>query len=158
MPVEFETVGADRRLNIDVESTVFRMLDEALGAFLAQSPQRVSLRLDWADRLTAVASASRDVQLPPPDQFATPPPPPTKKGRDAKPAELPPALAEMIEARKAAHEAAVDAAHAAAVVHLPPDVRRELTARGATIHAVVTIDEGTGELRLVVPLVEALPD
>jgi len=158
VPVEFETVGADRRLDIEVESTVFRMLDEALAAFLAQAPRQVSLRLDWADKLTAVASAAREVQLPPPDEFATREPGPSKKGKDAKPAELPPALAEMVETRRAAHEAAVQAARDAAVVHLPADVRRELAARAATIDAALTIDQRTGELRLVVPLAERAAD
>src|SRR5436189_6217632 len=32
--VEFESLGGDRRLPMDVESTVFRILDEALGAEL----------------------------------------------------------------------------------------------------------------------------
>ena len=34
VPVEFDSMGADRRLPQDVESTVFRVLDEALGAYL----------------------------------------------------------------------------------------------------------------------------
>jgi len=151
--VEFETVGADRRLDIDTESTVFRILDEALEGYLAGSPEGVTLRLDWADRLTAVASASRPVELPPADEFAVPEAPQRpKRGKVEKREELPPALAEMIESRKAAHEAAVEAARAAAVVSLPPAVRKEIAARASTIDARLTLDDESGSLTLVVPL------
>jgi len=151
--VEFETVGADRRLDIDTESTVFRILDEALEGYLAGSPEGVTLRLDWADRLTAVASASRPVELPPADEFAVPEAPQRpKRGKVEKREELPPALAEMIESRKAAHEAAAEAARAAAVVSLPPAVRKEIAARASTIDARLTLDDESGSLTLVVPL------
>ena len=48
VPVEFESLGTDRRLPMDFESTVFRILDEALAAYLALGPDRVTLtaRLD----------------------------------------------------------------------------------------------------------------
>ncbi|HEY4752821.1 MAG TPA: histidine kinase, partial [Candidatus Limnocylindrales bacterium] len=45
--VEFESHGQDRRLSMELESTLFRMLDEALAAYLAQNPERASLVLDW---------------------------------------------------------------------------------------------------------------
>src|SRR5450759_2795946 len=38
--VEFESLGTDRRLPMDTESAVFRIMDEALAAYLAQSPER----------------------------------------------------------------------------------------------------------------------
>ena len=38
VPVEFESLGEDRRLPMDLESGLFRMLDEALAAYLAGRP------------------------------------------------------------------------------------------------------------------------
>src|SRR3954449_1098383 len=55
--VEFDSMGSDRRLPRDVESTVFRILDEALGAYLALAPERASLRLDWTGELEARLTA-----------------------------------------------------------------------------------------------------
>src|SRR4029079_10677159 len=58
--VEFESLGGDRRLPMDVESTIFRILDEALGAYLALAPERIALRLDWGpERLEAHLTAER---------------------------------------------------------------------------------------------------
>jgi two-component system, NarL family, sensor histidine kinase DegS len=51
IPVDFESLGADRRLPMDLESGLFRILDEALTAYLSGRPDRLSLRLDWGDQL-----------------------------------------------------------------------------------------------------------
>src|SRR6476620_10329289 len=64
VPVEFDSLGTDRRLPQDMESTIFRVLDEALASYLALGPEKVSLRLDWSDELEASLSAERSVVLP----------------------------------------------------------------------------------------------
>src|SRR5687767_13980825 len=38
IPVEFESMGHDRRLPMDLESALFRMLDEALAGYLGAAP------------------------------------------------------------------------------------------------------------------------
>ena len=52
IPVEFDSLGQDRRLPMDMESTVFRILDEALAAYLGLIPDRVlrAPRLDGRAR------------------------------------------------------------------------------------------------------------
>jgi len=50
IPVEFDSVGADRRLGPDLESVLFRILDDAIGGYLTTRPARVSARLDWTDQ------------------------------------------------------------------------------------------------------------
>ncbi|MCJ7710849.1 MAG: histidine kinase, partial [Chloroflexi bacterium] len=57
VPVEFQSLGQDRRLPMDVESAVFRILDEALAAYLSLTPERIVLRLDWTDELEARLTA-----------------------------------------------------------------------------------------------------
>ncbi len=42
VPVEFESLGQDRRLPMEVESAVFRILDEALAAYLSLTPERIA--------------------------------------------------------------------------------------------------------------------
>ena len=62
--VEFDSLGTDRRLPMDLESGLFRILDEALTAYLAQHPDRVALKLDWSERFEARVTASRGVVAP----------------------------------------------------------------------------------------------
>ena len=126
VPVEFESMGQDRRLPMDLESGLFRMLDEALAAFLAGDPDQVSLKLDWGDRLTAdvvatravaAAEARSDVEIP------------SEEGDE----NLPPALAALVEERRAAKRKAAEAAVRAAVVALPPTTWREIQDRAVSV-------------------------
>src|SRR6266550_1001773 len=59
VPVEFDSLGPDRRLPMDLESGLFRILDEAMAAYLGVRAERVSVRLDWSDQVEAHVSASR---------------------------------------------------------------------------------------------------
>jgi two-component system sensor histidine kinase DegS len=142
VPVEFESMGADRRLPQDVESTVFRVLDEALAAYLAQSPDRVTLRLDWSEELEARLAAERAVVLP--DGEGELP--------DAPADDVPDAIKQMIQDRHEARTAAVAAAEQAAIIVLPNSARRDILERAGSIGASVEILGGGGEVRLVVPL------
>jgi two-component system sensor histidine kinase DegS len=143
VPVEFDSLGADRRLPQDVESTVFRVLDEALGAYLAQSPDRVTLRLDWTDELEARLVAERAVVLPGGQVDALP---------DVPTGDVPDAIKQMIQDRHEARTAAVAAAEEAAIIVLPTVARRDILERAGAIGATVELLAGGGELRLVVPL------
>ena len=59
VPVDFESLGADRRLPMDLESGLFRILDEAVAGYLSARAERVVVRLDWSDQVEASVSASR---------------------------------------------------------------------------------------------------
>ena len=142
VPVEFESLGTDRRLPVEVESTVFRILDETLAAYLALSPERMVLRVDWADELDARVSATRSATLPVDEPLPSVP-------VDKK---VPDAIKQMIQDRHDARRAAIDAAEAAAIVVLPPAARREAAERAASIGATLEILADGSELRLVVPI------
>ena len=82
--VEFESVGADSRLGGEIESSLFRIVDDAVQGMLEARPETLMVRLDWLeDGLTAtvrgrargapapdeaaraaVAAARRDKQMP----------------------------------------------------------------------------------------------
>ena len=145
VPVEFETTGQDTRLPVETESAVFRLLDEALAAYLAAGPDRVSLRLDWTDGLEARLTAHRAVELPVAEEL-----PEVPGGKD-----VPDAIKQMIQDRHDARDAAVEAATAAAIVVLPAAILRDVAERASSIGATVEILEGGGELRLVVPAAAA---
>ena len=127
--VEFESVGADRRLPVELESGLFRILDEALAAYSAPAPDRVALRLDWAeepsrrarrtrDRTSAAAAAEREAAA---------------RRRPTGRQGLPPALAAMIEDRRRTGEAAAETARSEAIVALPAKAWREIEQRAATV-------------------------
>jgi two-component system sensor histidine kinase DegS len=143
VPVEFESMGADRRLPQDVESTVFRVLDEALGAYLGLAPERVTLRLDWTEELEARLTAERTIALPAGHDEELP---------DVPTGDVPDAIKQMISDRHEARTAAVAAAEEAAIVVMPAAARRDILERAGSIGATVEILAGGGELRLVVPL------
>ena len=124
--VDFDSTGTDRRLPADLETGLFRIVDEALAASLAGHPDRVSVHLDWTD--ADVTATIRNHW--PATTIITPATPS---------AELPPALAEMIhEVNTAERRATVDARS------LPAPLLGELAERAAALGAAFTIlDEGT---------------
>jgi two-component system sensor histidine kinase DegS len=142
IPVDFETMGQDRRLPMDLESSLFRMLDEALAGYLGVGPDRVALRLDWADRLTADVIATRAIaeSKAPPDVAI-----PTAEGDK----DLPPALAALVEERRQAERDAAQAAIRDAIVVLPPTTWREIRDRAASVGVDAELRADGGQLHLV---------
>jgi two-component system sensor histidine kinase DegS len=148
--VEFDSLGQDRRLPMDLESGLFRMLDEALAAYLGLGPDRVSLQLDWGERLEARMRATR-AQSTPTRAVGSTAPPDAAAGKD-----LPPALAAMIEDRIADERDAVEEARRASIMALPAGTWRDIQSRAASAGvAVELLDEG-GELRVVAELPPAV--
>jgi two-component system, NarL family, sensor histidine kinase DegS len=147
IPVEFDSIGADHRIAVDLESSLFRIVDEALAAYLSLSPDKVVVRLDWSDGdLDVEVGAHRD----PTDAMAAA----ERQLSDAVGAEeaagkdLPPALENMLADRREQAESAVTAARDAAVVALPAATWREIEQRATTTGIAATLAEGGGSLRL----------
>jgi two-component system sensor histidine kinase DegS len=141
-PVDFDSMGQDRRLSVDLESGLFRMLDEALASYLEAKPDRVVLRLDWSDRLEVHVSAERAVaDRPRPATGEVP----AEVGKD-----LPPALAAMMEQRRADEREAGAAAVRESIVALPDSTWREIRDRAASIGVSAELLADGGELRLLV--------
>ena len=151
--VEFDSMGQDRRLPMDLESGLFRMLDEALAAYLAAAPDRVTLVLDWADQLEARIRATRAVVEPPRSSDADAPAPEPGK-------ELPPALAAMFEERKEDERQAAEAAVRESIVELPVAKWREIQGRASSIGVTAELLLDGSELRLLadIPAVEPPPE
>lgn len=141
-PIEFESYGNDQRLPMDVESALFRIIDESVTGFLTCHPDRISIRLEWAaDRVEAHVSAHREA----PEEMAEPEPEEstatTKRGRSQPEAEIPQALKAMMEETRAARLSR--AAHAKQPVVLPPNTWREIQQRCDTIGVRAELaDEG----------------
>jgi two-component system, NarL family, sensor histidine kinase DegS len=142
VPIEFDSMGTDRRLPMDLESGLFRILDEAMAAYLDARADRVSVRLDWTNEVEARVSASRATAEVQPD-------PTPDESSDAN---LPPALAAMMADRRADARDAVEAARREAIVVLPPSTWREIQSRAATLGIGAELSADGAELRLAVEL------
>ena len=140
VPVDFESLGADRRLPMDLESGLFRILDEAVAGYLSARAERVVVRLDWSDQVEASVSASRASA----EVKAEPAPDTTTTDTD-----LPPALAAMMEDRRADARDAIEAARREAIVNLPPSTWREIQGRAATLGLGAELTAEGQTLRLV---------
>ncbi len=145
IPVEFESMGQDQRLPMDLESGMFRMLDEALAGYLGEAPDQITMKLDWSDRLTANVVAMRAVAEP----TATPDVeiPTEEAGKN-----LPPALAALVEDRRSAERDAATAAIRASVVILPMSTWREIQDRAASVGVVAELRGDGGHLHLATEL------
>jgi two-component system sensor histidine kinase DegS len=146
VPVDFESLGQDRRLPMDLESGLFRILDEALAAYLTVGPEQVALRLDWGEQLEARITATRAVAEVPLAHGAVSASaaPAREAGKD-----LPPALAAMMEQRVADEREAEAAARRDAIVVLPDQTWREIQGRAASIGVSAELLGDGGELHLV---------
>ena len=138
--VDFESIGVDRRLDVDSESALFRIADEALGGFLNRKPDRMSVGIDWGDSLVITIRAERTpasvpaLDLPPEGEAALP------------------ALVTMMAERRTKHAEAVEAAEDAAAVKLPAKLARDLEQRAATLGINLEIGGRGGSVRLMVPV------
>jgi hypothetical protein len=144
--VAFESLGSEQRLPAELESGLFRILDEGLAGYLAVRPERVALHLDWSDVLTVDLSAERTApEVPPLDLPAV---------GD----KVPPALAAMMEQRRKDHAEAIEAASRSAIVQLPVQLERDLAGRAASLGITAEVLASGGHLRLVVPVPEQATD
>ena len=139
IPVDFESMGADRRLSVDLESGLFRSVDEAIAAYLTARAERVDVKVDWSDQVEVTVAASRTMKEVAPD--TTP--------DEAASKDLPPALAVMMEERRAAARDAAEAARRESIVVLPPSTWREIQARAATLGIAAGLEGEGSVLRLV---------
>ncbi len=141
--VDFNSLGSDRRLPMELESGLFRMIDQALAGYLSTNPRRVVIRLDWGDtieaRIAAVAEepAARPDELPAPD------------------ATTPAALSQMIDERRTAQASAAEAGRSHHV--LPAKAWREIVQRAATLGVVAELLADGTEVRLVATVIDESP-
>ena len=57
--VRFESVGADRRLSSELESALFRVIDDAMVGYLSAAPAELGVKLDWTEEgVSATVHAS----------------------------------------------------------------------------------------------------
>ncbi len=147
-PIEFESYGTDRRLPMDIESALFRIIDETVTGFISCHPDRISIRVEWAAGKTeARISARREIAMVAPEEPAVEESLPSDKRGKGQDQEMPPALKLMIDETRAAK--VVRAARANQPMALPPNTWREVRQRADTIGAVAELVDQGREVVLV---------
>jgi two-component system sensor histidine kinase DegS len=158
VPVDFESMGVDRRLPMELESGMFRMVEESLAGYLTGHPERVELRLDWTKGTleTVVRSIRETTGHVVAEESGAQASGDAEAGRGrgrakTKPeAEMPAALAAMIEDRR--DEKAAAQAASVAPIGLPAKSWRDVQARAATIGARAELVADGSEVRITVDL------
>ena len=141
VPIEFDSYGADRRLPMDVESALFRIIDETVTGFLSCHPDRVSIRFEWgSERTEARVSARREGEEAIEESEADEPSPVDKRDKTVE-REIPEALKAMIDETRAAQVSR--AARGTQPLALPANTWREVQQRSDTIGVTAElVDEG----------------
>jgi len=152
-PIEFESYGNDQRLPMDVESALFRIIDESVTGFLSCHPDRISIRFEWAPtsveaRIAARREALDEMDEPELEEPVAPQPP--KKGKNQPEMEIPEALKAMMEETRAARSNR--AARANQPVSLPPNTWREVQQRCDTIGVRAELADEGREVVLVLAI------
>jgi hypothetical protein len=139
VPIEFESYGQDRRLPMDIESALFRIIDEAVTGYLSCRPILISVKFEWADdrveaRVAARGSAGEGVEGEDAETF--------ERGEDGPPdIDVPVALRAMIDEQRA--EAAAARSSREKGLALPANTWREIQQRASTIGVRTELaDEG----------------
>jgi len=140
--VDFESQGIEKRIAPDLESAVFRSVDEAISGYLALGPPSVIVRLDWTEgELIATVEGTwsrvRD-EADDPDLTRTP----------IRPGETPPVLLAMMEEKRSQeHDARV------ASRTLTPERVREIRDRARALGMTLTMRDEGQVMELVAPIV-----
>jgi two-component system sensor histidine kinase DegS len=137
VPVRFESVGADRRLSIELESGLFRMVDDAVVAYFSVHATSIATRLDWSSetvRATVRATSPRPEQSA--DERAKAVVAAARRDKT-----LPGQLASMIHEQ----EEVEHARHSG----MPDNVRTEIEQRAASLGVTVTLTEDGWQIELL---------
>ena len=156
VPVTFDSLGVDRRLPPDLESAVFRVLDEGMTGLLSTAPIRMDVQLDWSENELRARLDAVHPPEPEPAQVAEYTPPETPEPSDRSvggPAEdILPQLAAMIQEQKEGEAAALYAAEEAVVRRraMPASAWREIQQRAASAGIEVALAEEGHRLDVLV--------
>jgi two-component system, NarL family, sensor histidine kinase DegS len=141
--VEFESLGSDRRLSTELESGLFRIIDDALAAYLAAGAERVALSLDWSNPIGVRVIAWPATGAKPPVATAAGSRP--DKARE----DLPPLLAAMM-AESAGPFGGPGSVPDAGSGELAGEAWREIEGRAATLGIIAELSSDRRELRMAI--------
>ena len=138
LEIDFDSSGSDRRLGPDLESSLFRILDDVISGYLTLRPARITVRLDWsAQELSATVRGLWPVAVSS-----------AKRREEPLSKDMPPALAAMIEENDRDERQAIVDAHSIAEPRMV-----ELRERAAILGVVLTVLDDGEATEIIAPLV-----
>jgi two-component system sensor histidine kinase DegS len=139
--IEFDSHGAEERLDSDVESAVYRSLVEAIAGYVALRPPSVLVRLDWGERELVATVEGTWPRVDPEAQAEA------SEGVASRSVETPPALLAMMEERNSAEREAGRAQRA-----LPPALADAIEHRAGALGLSMTLRDDGQVMELVAPI------
>jgi two-component system, NarL family, sensor histidine kinase DegS len=139
--IDFDSQGIEERLDPDIESAVYRSIDEAIVGFLALRPPSVLVRLDWGERELVATVEGTWPRVNPEGQSEA------SEAAAARSVDTPPALLAMMQEKRSADQEADRATRA-----LPPDRVREIGNRARALGMTLTLRDEGQAMELVAPI------
>ena len=137
--IQFESQGIERRLPSDLESALFRSIDEAMAGFVTLRPPSVLVRLDWSEReLLAIVEGTWPRQQSEEEAKGDP-----EDTSTARAGETPPFLLAMMEEKRSA-----DADALAASRSLPQERVDAIAKRALALGLTLTMRNGGRTMEL----------
>jgi len=139
--VDFASQGIEERLDSDIESAVFRSVDEAVAGYVALEPPSVVVRLDWSERelVATVAGTWPRVKADGDSE--------THAAAASQSSETPPVLLAMMEEKRSQDREARTAARS-----LSPERVAGIDGRARALGLVFTIRDEGQTIELVAPM------
>jgi two-component system sensor histidine kinase DegS len=138
--VEFDSQGIEQRIDPDIESAVFRSVDEAIAEYLSMEPPSVLVRLDWAKQelvATVEGTWARTPQAAGDDGQFVP----------GRPGDTPPVLLAMMEEKRSQ-----DRETQAAARSLSEERVKEIGNRARALGMTFTLRDDGQVMELVAPI------
>jgi hypothetical protein len=136
---------------MDVESALFRIIDESITGFLTCHPDRISIKIEWSDtetetRIAARREGAEEPDEEEPEEVLAAASEKRDKGGDR---EIPEALKAMIDEQRADAAAARTSRKQSRVLALPPSTWREVQQRAGTMGIKAELVDAGREVVLV---------
>jgi two-component system sensor histidine kinase DegS len=138
--VEFDSQGTEERIEPDIESAVYRSIDEAIAGYLALRPPSVLVRLEWGQRELVATVEGTWPRINPEGQSES------SEAAAARSIETPPALLAMMEEMRSEEREADRASRS-----LAPDRVSEIGDRARALGMTLTMRDDGQVMELVAP-------
>lgn len=139
--VEFDSRGIEERLDSDIESAVYRSVDEAVAGYLELGPPSVLVQLEWAERELVATVEATWPRVNPEGQTES------SDMAASRSVETPPALLAMMEEKRTAEREADLASRS-----LPEKRLQEIQSRAQAMGMTLTMRDDGQVMELVAPV------
>ena len=139
--VDFDSQGIEDRLDPDIESAVYRSVDETIAGYLALQPPSVLVRFDWGEREIVATVEGTWPRINQEGQSEA------SEAAAARSVDTPPALLAMMEEKRSEEQAADRATRS-----LQPERIAEISNRARALGLTLTMRDEGQIMELVAPV------